>query len=162
MITALDTNIILDIVVPDTADVRTSKALLERAGREGALVICEVVYAEVAARFQDGSALDFFMQETRIRLSASTPEALAEAGVAWTKFASNRRRKVQCGSCGREQDIVCIDCSQTISFRQRVLADFLIGGHALLQADRLLTRDQRYFRTYFATLKLGPELDPSN
>jgi hypothetical protein len=40
----------------------------------------------------------------------------------------------------------------------RLVADFLIGAHALSQADRLLTRDRGFYRSYFGRL---PVLDPS-
>jgi predicted nucleic acid-binding protein len=43
--------------------------------------------------------------------------------------------------------------------RERVVADFLIGAHALARADRLLTRDRGFCRSYFAELAI---IDPTS
>ena len=43
--------------------------------------------------------------------------------------------------------------------RTRVIADFLIGAHAVSQARRLLTRDRGFYRTYFQSL---PLMDPAH
>ena len=38
--------------------------------------------------------------------------------------------------------------------RERTLPDFLVGAHALLQCDALITRDDTFFRDYFKGLKV--------
>jgi len=38
--------------------------------------------------------------------------------------------------------------------RRRIAADFLIGAHAFVQCDRLLSRDSGFFRKYFSDVTL--------
>jgi hypothetical protein len=38
--------------------------------------------------------------------------------------------------------------------KDRIVAELLVGGHALIQADRLLTRERGFYRDYFKQLKL--------
>jgi predicted nucleic acid-binding protein len=42
--------------------------------------------------------------------------------------------------------------------RNRIMTDFLIGGHALEQAHQLLSRDRGFYQNYFTGLKIN---DPS-
>jgi len=51
MITAVDTNILLDILIPDEPFSLSSKDLLDRHVSMGQLIICEVVYAELFQHF---------------------------------------------------------------------------------------------------------------
>lgn len=135
MITAVDTNVLLDIFFPDPAFGPLSKQNLRAALAEGALVICEAVYAEVAGHFPKRSDLDTFLQEAEIQLSQSTPETLFKAGHLWKQTGVKRPH----GSPPT----------------RRLLADFLIGAHALLQAERLLTRDKGFYRSAFSGLRLA-------
>jgi predicted nucleic acid-binding protein len=154
VITAIDTNILLDLLIPDAPHAASSETLLDEAYQQGALIISETVYAELAARFPSPNELNRFLQTTGIRLEHSQPEALDAASQAWLTYNSQRGQGIQCPECGKVQSVNCSVCGTPMRLRQHVLADFLIGGHALKQSDRLLTRDRGYFRTYFPDLQL--------
>ena len=153
MITAIDTNILLDILIPNTRYAEVSKELLDDSLAQGALVICESVYAELAAQFPSRQTLEAFLTDTNIGLRASSLETLHRASEAWRVYAQVRHSQgMRCPACGAIQSVTCSSCGTLITVRQHILTDFLIGAHALLQADRLLTRDLGYYHTYFKNL----------
>lgn len=155
MMTAVDTNILLDVLVPNAPHGDASEQALIEAARAGAVIVSEPVYAELAAYFSARLELDGFLTATGLRLVPASHEALYQAGRAWSAYRQRRAALVECPQCGTQQEIVCSQCERNLQPRQHVVADFLIGAHALLQADRLLTRDRRYYATYFPKLRVG-------
>lgn len=155
MITAVDTNILLDILIPGAPHGDTSEESLTRSLEVGAVIISEAVYAELAAHFSTKGKIDRFLEEIDINLSPSGADALYLAGKVWREYLNRRLDSVNCPSCGVKQEFHCVNCGFHFSPRQHVVADFLIGAHASLHSDRLLTRDRGYYRTYFPDLRLG-------
>ena len=155
MITSVDTNVLLDYLNPSEAHHEASSQALLLAGTLGSMVICEITYAELASAFESVLDLDRFLDYTGIGLERSGPRSLIAAGFAWRDYNQRPPDGVQCPSCGHRQGLICEACASTYRTRQHVLADFLIGAHALVHADQLLTRDRGYYRTYFPELRLA-------
>ena len=134
MITAVDTNILVDVFKADVTFGQASAEMLRRCLSEGAIVACDVIWAEIATVFDRETALIDAMEALNISYSPIERDSALAAARAWRRY---RARGGQ---------------------RQRVVADFLVGAHALGQADRLLTRDRGFYRDYFDKLRI---LDPT-
>ncbi len=134
MITAVDTNILLDILVPNEQFYKASGYALEEAAGEGSLVISDIVYAELSIHFENQRDCDTFLESNEIRVQPLTREAHFLASRAWRTYRQQGGK------------------------RTRILADFLIGAHAQKQATRLLSRDRGFYRKLFPSLDL---VDPS-
>jgi predicted nucleic acid-binding protein len=155
MITAVDTNIILDVLIPGEPFSDSSKVLLDRHMLDGQLIICEVVYAELASRFSSEKELKAFLTETGIRLVYSNEKSLYMAGMRWADYTKKgNRNRLICGKCGTASEVNCPQCATALTKRLHVLADFLIGAHALSHADCVLSRDFGIYKTYFRELKV--------
>ncbi len=161
MKTAVDTNVLLDVLVGDEAASAAASQSLTEASRSGPLVICPVVYAELAAAFDRREELEAFLGDVSVQIEGFSEGALWHSANAWRLYSRQRGRGVQCLRCGTQFEPQCPACGGTVSWRQHIISDFLIGGHAVEQADVLLTRDRGYCGRYFPELQLrGPEDQP--
>jgi hypothetical protein len=129
--TLVDTNVLLDVLVEGAAHGDESERRLAAALRAGTVFVNEIVAAELAAAFEVESTLWSTLRDAQIVLQPFPRTAIHPAGRA---LVSYRR------AGGR---------------RERILADFLIGSHAVATGARLLTRDRGFYRRHFPTLRLA-------
>jgi len=156
--TAVDTNALLALLYDDThAD--ESEAALRRAYQEGRVVITPIVYAELAAdgHFETASELDQFCADLSIQLNEPSQDALFGAGEAFQQYTDRRPDGLQCPSCGAEQTLPCEECGTTLTPRQHIAADFLIGAHAAADCNGLLSFDTAFYETYFPSVTVYPD-----
>lgn len=136
MITAVDSAVLFDVLVPDAPHCQESEERLAGVAESGALVICPMVAAELSVHFNREVELKAFLRDTGLRIVPFGLAALHLAGQTWKAY----QRKAPGGS--------------GLPSGRLVLADFLIGAHAMAHAERLLTRDRDFYRACFPKLKL--------
>lgn len=127
MKTAVDSSLLFDIVkgAPGAA---AAQAALEAALARGSLCVCAVVVAELGRYFVTEQELREFLSDCQIDYTPLSMESALEAARIMRGYARNKGP------------------------RERIAPDFLIGAHAMQQADALLTTDVGFFRHYFTGL----------
>jgi predicted nucleic acid-binding protein len=133
MPTAVDSSVLLDVLLADPQHAESSEAVLREAMAKGGLVAGEVVIAEIAPVLA-GASIREFLSDWQIKFVPSSVESAMLAGEMFRIYLERGGK------------------------RGRVVPDFLIAAHAQLHADRLLARDRGYYRDYFQKLNLR---DPS-
>jgi len=131
MITAIDSNVLIDVIGSPSPFTDPAIHALDQARQEGALIISPIVAAEIAGHFSSASQQEKCLREMGVRLIDFTMADTHLAGQAYIAYRSRSKEP-----------------------KPRMLADFLVGAHAAHQADRLITRDRGYYRTYFPKLKI--------
>ena len=129
MISAVDSSVLFDIV-KGSDFAQASLAALSDAHQRGVVCICAPVVAELGRYFPDAKLMRAFFADAGIQYSEISLDVALAAAKCMNEYAANN------------------------GARNRVAADFLIGAHAKLQADVLVTRDAGFHREYFKGLKI--------
>jgi len=135
MITAVDTNVLVDIINGNPQFSPGAVGALRRASLGGAIVICDVVYAEACTAFLTQALCDEFLSSLDIQPESLDQRSCFLASRAWISYLKSGGKRL------------------------RILPDFLVAAHALNQADLLLSRDRGFFKGHFPSLKVT---DPSS
>jgi predicted nucleic acid-binding protein len=129
MKTAVDTSILFDIV-KGAAGAQAAQAALEAALVQGSLCVCAIVVAELGRYYDKPESVLALLTACQIEHNPIEIESALEAARIMRRYAKNKGPKL------------------------RVAPDFLIGAHASVQADALLTTDAGFYREYFKSLKV--------
>ncbi|MFG6449272.1 type II toxin-antitoxin system VapC family toxin [Roseateles sp. BYS180W] len=126
---AIDSSVLVDLL-SGSARADMAEAALREALTRGPVVVCDVVVAEVCAALHGGDEAMQVLEDMGIRYSPLEQKAAVRAGEM-----QRRHRSRQAAD-------------------RRASPDFLVGAHALLQCNGLITADESFFKTYFKGLKL--------
>lgn len=127
---AIDSSVLIDLLSDNPGTAEGAEAALRQSLSVGPVVVCDVVLSEITTALRHGDAALAVLEEMGIAYLAIESKSAVRAG-------EMQRRYRQRG--GR---------------RERTVPDFLVGAHALLQCDGLITRDDTFFRDYFKGLKV--------
>ena len=126
---AIDASVLIDLLA-NGPQADAAEACLRQSLSNGPVVISDVALAQVCSALHDGSEALTVLEEMSIRFNPIESKSALRAG-------EMQRRHRQRGGA-----------------ETRALPDFLVGAHALLQCDGLITRDDAFYRQYFKGLKL--------
>ena len=132
---AVDTSVLVDYI-GDGEAAEAAEAALRSALMEGPVVACEVVLSEVVAGLGHSDIVMETLEAVGIVFSPLEQRAAVRAGEMQRRYKQRLRRGTQPAEAAR------------------TVPDFLIGAHALLQCQGLITRDAGFFRDYFKGLKV--------
>lgn len=105
------------------------EACLRQSLVSGKVVVCGTTLAEICASLRGGAEVLEALEEMGVLFSALEAKSALRAG------EMHRRHRQRVGDWRR-------------------IDDFMVGAHALLQCDGLITWNDKFFRDYFKGLKL--------
>jgi predicted nucleic acid-binding protein len=132
---AVDSCVLIDLLGDDARAALAEQALRDALAR-GPVVACDVVLGEVVSGLGYGAELLDALEDAGIGYSATESRSAVRAGEMQRRY---KERRLAAG---------------LPAVGPRTVPDFLIGAHALLQCQALITRDAGFFRDYFKGLKV--------
>jgi predicted nucleic acid-binding protein len=137
----VDSNVLIDVFDANQPWHHWSAGTLSITAAADGIGINAIIVAEVAPRMHSLAMFHDRIGRIGAEILDLTPEAAFAAGRAFDLYRARRREKsVKSGA---------------------VLPDFFIGGHATVLGASILTRDPRFYRSYFPELTLiTPETQP--
>jgi len=129
--------VLIDVLDRDSVWREWSKAQLRLVGRNAVGLIDPVILAELYGRARASGKLQRVLGALAITTVPLEAATAARAGAAFRLFRARRGRS------------------------EAILADFLIGAHAVTLGAQLLTRDRARFASYFPELTIIAPEDPA-
>ena len=125
---AVDAPVLVELLA-DGPRADAVEASLRQCLGSGRVVLCDAALAQLCATLKNGADALAALEEMGVHFSAIESKSALRAG------EMERRHRQRSGGT-------------------RPIADFLVGAHALLQCDGLITFDTAFHRDYFKGLKL--------
>ena len=125
---AVDAPVLVELLT-DGPRADAAEACLRQALGSGRVVVCDAALAAVCASLRNGAEALGALEDMGVHYNAVESKSALRAG------EMQRRQRQRSGEA-------------------RPLADFLVGAHALLQCDALITYDTSFHRDFFKGLKL--------
>ena len=125
---AVDAPVLVELLA-DGAHADAVETTLRQALGAGRVVVCDAALAQLSAALRNGADALAALEEMGIHYSAVESKSALRAG-------EMQRRHRQRGGTARS------------------MPNFIIGAHALLQCDALITWNDTFYRDYFKGLKL--------
>jgi predicted nucleic acid-binding protein len=131
---AVDSSVLIDLLGEDVR-AGAAESCLRKALNAGPVVLCDVVVSEITAGLGHGAEIMDVVEDMGLRYLPVEQRAAVRAGEMQRRF-NERMRGARAARA------------------VRTVPDFIVGAHALLQCQALITRDAGFFRDYFKGLKV--------
>jgi predicted nucleic acid-binding protein len=130
----IDSNVLIDVLGDEQIWRTWSIDQLAVLAADHQLAVNQIAFAEVAPKLGSLDSFNNWLDKFEIGFEPFGDSESFHAGQAFNVFRARHRHG--------ERD------------RGSVLADFFIGGHAQVAEATILTRDPRFYRTYFPSVPL--------